>query len=212
MDRVVPAGKLAGVDLRLFGEPHQLQQLRHPFFCGGLIVPPGQRQREEDILGHRFLHQQVVALEDGADGLVVVDAVLAGQGRKVPALHRDGAGGGGIQQADEPQHRGFSGAAHADDAIDIPGLHRQGDIPQHPQFAFVRVVKFLGQVGYFDHVRFCSSCFWWPLTQQKRLPSPIPAQRDGIRTKAENLRVTTLLYVCLSARRLFGYKWDTLSL
>ncbi len=154
---LLPAGKLAGVNLRLFGEAGYLQKLRHPPPGGGLVIPLGEGEGKEDVLGHRLLHQQVIALEDGADGLIIINFRLAGQSGKVLSLHGDGAGGGGIQQADEPQHGGLSSAAHTDDAVDIPVLHRQGHIPKDAQAGFVRIIKFFGEMVYLYHGPHCLS-------------------------------------------------------
>ncbi len=126
---LLSAGELRGIGLGLILEPHDLEEFQSSLFAPLLLSPQaGKLHREADVIETVSLHQQVEALEDHRD-LAPRRAELRG-GHRVQTLsvHDDLALRRALEHIDAAHERGFAGAAHADDAVDVAVWNGQGDV------------------------------------------------------------------------------------
>ena len=126
---LLSAGELRGIGLGLILEPHDLEEFQSSLFAPLLLSPQaGKLHREADVIEAVSLHQQVEALEDHRD-LAPRRAELRG-GHRVQTLsvHDDLALRRALEHIDAAHERGFAGAAHADDAVDVAVWNGQGDV------------------------------------------------------------------------------------
>ncbi|MPM92630.1 hypothetical protein SDC9_139765 [bioreactor metagenome] len=147
---LLPAGQLGGVLLRLAGQAHQLQKL----FCSGLPLPPAHArnlQGQGHIVQDGALHEQIEFLEHHADFPPQLQQLPPLNGGHVQPVDENLAAGGALQQIDTSHQGGFARAAHADDAENIPVLHREVDIFYGGKGAAVHAIG-LGQAPYLYHI------------------------------------------------------------
>ena len=134
---LLAAGELGGVGVRLFAEPHQLQQLQGPLSgLGGRDA--ADLHGKADVLQNGPLHQQVEALEDHGDVPPGQPQLPVGEGGHVLPVHDHCAGRGPLQQVHAPHQGALAGTGEADDPIDLPLLDVQVDILQSMDGAFTR--------------------------------------------------------------------------
>ena len=87
----LPAGKLRRVGPGLIGKAHKVQKLLHARGHGLFVVPLFQFQGKGHVLGHCFLHQQVVTLKHNAHFAPCAAQRLARQGGKVFPIQQHAA-------------------------------------------------------------------------------------------------------------------------
>jgi hypothetical protein len=99
------ARHLGGLVVNAMPETHQLEQLRRPF-AKRLAVIRLEHEWQLDILHRRQERNEVVALEDEADGVVTQRRELAlGEQRRVAPSKLDHALGRPVEAADHVQQR-----------------------------------------------------------------------------------------------------------
>ena len=92
----------------------------------------GDHLRHEDVFEGGEFGQQVVELEDEAEGLVA-QLVAAARRQVVDALavEMDLALVGPVEDAEQVQQRALAGAGGADDAQELARMHLQVEAAQH---------------------------------------------------------------------------------
>jgi hypothetical protein len=101
---LLPAGKLARVAVRHRGEADQVQRTAHA------LIPrraghAAHLQPEGDVLGHRHVREQRVALEHDAHA-----ALVGGNAGQVSAIQQHAAAGGFLEAGDDVQRGGLAAA------------------------------------------------------------------------------------------------------
>ena len=144
---LLAARELFGVRLRLVGQAHLLQR------AGGNGAGVGSRHilhglgREGDVLLHRQVGEEVVALEHDAHVLAQLAQVDGGVMHRV-ATHLDGAAVDDLQPVDAAQRGAFARATFADDGNHLAFGNGKGHAFQHLVAAktFVDVLEFYNRV------------------------------------------------------------------
>src|ERR1700722_6338689 len=150
---LLATGKLAGVEVALPDDVEAVERVADQASpLRGLDVAVGEWNVQ--ILVHRQIVNQVVALEHEADILLVqLDAILGLHLVNGVVEEVKLAGPGAIQHAENAEQRGFAGAGGAHNGYKLAVLDLQLDTAQHVRPAIARFVK-LVQVRQSNHVCF----------------------------------------------------------
>ena len=127
---LLAAGQLSGVVVFALFQSDPLQKLECLLFCFRLRPLLYFDRGKRDIVQHRFVRKQVIALEHHSDLL----AHLADQLRILPdfiSFQQDLPALDILQRIDASEQRALSAARGADDHYHFPLLHRQADIIQN---------------------------------------------------------------------------------
>ena len=109
-----------------------------------------QLQRQHDVFQACALHQQVEGLEDHRDLVADLLDLLFGQGAQVLAIPDNGSLRRPLQHVDAAHQGALPGAAHPDDAVDVPVPDGQVDMLQRIHRP-VRCDEVLTQVPQLNH-------------------------------------------------------------
>ena len=123
---LLPAGKLAGILVRVLGEPHEFKQLGDSAVAI-VRTPVVAHQRVGDVAGDRAGFKKVELLEHHADFLTDGAQLAFAQVRDVLPHDFHGATRGAFQRVDHAHQRGFASAGVSDDAEDFSF----GDVDAH---------------------------------------------------------------------------------
>ena len=126
---LLAAGQLRRIGIGLVRQSDSFQQGHRPLpgFRPGHM---DQLQRQHDVFQAGTLHQQVKGLEDHRDLVAYLLDLLLAQGAQVLAVPDDRAFRRPLQHVDTAHQGALPGAAHSDDAIDVPVPDRQVDMLQ----------------------------------------------------------------------------------
>jgi hypothetical protein len=130
------AGKQARTMVAPVGEPDALQQrLRPPGIRLPLRArPAGGEGRQQHILQHGALRQQMMLLEHESDQAVAqAGQRILGQQPQVPAVQHHRPRGRPVEAADDVEQRAFAASGRPDHRERFPGLHAQADAVQHAE-------------------------------------------------------------------------------
>ena len=164
---LLAAGQLSWIAVRLIRQADPGQPC-HRFALHLLLFPPlGLSRRQQDIVHHRQVRKQLIALKYHSDPLTDPGQIPV-PGADAPAPKPDLAVLGGLQGVDTAQQGAFSAAAGAHDDDDLALVHLQADIIQNRL-----AVIFLGQMlqrqnrlSHASHPHFFSRCRASRLTGQ----------------------------------------------
>lgn len=126
---LLTAGELRRIGLGFVLEPHDVEKLQRPLLTPLLLSPQsGKFHRKADVSEAVSLHEQVEALKDHRN-VMPRRAQLCGGHRVEPlSVHDDLALGRTLEHIDAAHERRFSGAAHADDAVNVTVRYGEGDV------------------------------------------------------------------------------------
>src|SRR5262245_21372617 len=107
------------------GDPEALEQRRHGR-TGRVLAPPGDRERQADVLAHAEVRQQVEELEHVADRAPAQERLRAERElREVLAVELDRARAGLVEARDQVQERRLARAARPHHAHEGTGLEHE---------------------------------------------------------------------------------------
>ncbi len=126
---LLPAGQLVRIGCCLVGEVHLFENLaRHPVDFGGRAAR--HLQRKSDVLSHRHMREQRVALEHGMHR-----AFFSGSVGEVFAVEQNLPGIGQIEAGDHAQYRGFAAAGRAEQREEFARLDAEADVVHGDEIA-----------------------------------------------------------------------------
>jgi hypothetical protein len=143
------AGELAREVVEAVGEADFVQQTpRVGFELGGRAA--GDAPGEHDVLERREVRQELVELEDEADGAVAEGGEAgAGEGGHVLAADQDAARVRFVEGAEDVEQRRLAGTRRSDDRHQLAGLDDEVDAAQHVDHPGAVAVA-LGQAARLD--------------------------------------------------------------
>ena len=129
---LLATGEVVGIAVELLGEADLRQHLLGQRQSLRLRHVLGDARREHDVLPHRQMREQVVALEDDAD-ILAQFAQLRRVLRHRVAGDLDLAGMEALEPVDAAQQRRLARTRAADDRDDLSGIDAERDAFQHLQ-------------------------------------------------------------------------------
>ena len=133
----------------------------------------GQLGREDDVLEHGEVVQQVEELEDQPDrGAPVPRRGRLAQGVDATAADGDGARGRPVEAGDQVQQRGLPAAGRPEDGDGLAGGHGQRDVVQGGRAVVVPAGHAVQLDEWFGHGRNARSAGGWGASPAMRLSGP----------------------------------------
>ena len=129
----LPAGQGGGPGVGAGGEPHAIEQRAAAVPHRGLEAPRVGGHGDDDVLQRREPGQEVVELEDEAEGPPpATGEPVVVEGARVLAVEDDPAVGGLVEQSHEVQERALSRARGSHQRRELPAAQREVDPAEHP--------------------------------------------------------------------------------
>ena len=113
----------------LAGQTNGLQHLRNQRFDGGAACAD-HFESERHVLPYRLVVQQLVVLEDEADGTTVVRNLPCRQSSQIVARHADLAVSGLLLAQQQAQQRCFAGTGRAHEKDEVVSIDFETDVIQ----------------------------------------------------------------------------------
>lgn len=157
----LPAGELVGVQIRLVGQAHQVEQVGDPR-RGGSLCRAQVLERKGDVLRCGPPREHTGRLEDRADAAAGIAESGGAEGGEVLAVDDDLARRRALQQVEAACERALARAGRADDGEDLAGGDGELDVVEHGGGVRRTDPEDLGESNDFDHRAVAiTSCRWW---------------------------------------------------
>ena len=147
---LLAARKFAWIALFLVGKPNALQKGARRFFGLRLRDLLNLSRRQRDVVDHRHMGEQIVALEHHANLLAKLGEVLFGVGNFL-AVNLDGASLNRLKGIDATQERGLAASRGADNHDYLAALNGKADIFQNHVVAVGFLKMLNGEQGGIAH-------------------------------------------------------------